>query len=191
MLAPSTWGLAPALVPARRQPRQLRLHEVDFVHDHGEIVAGLGCLPEGESALGIVGKVVRVACVEVRVRLSVALACLTPDYRAPSRPHLLVANHRAGLATRRTRCRDHGPSQCLWLSGRDRDAVDLCPRETQPVVYSGIRRGLHPGLSVGVFGIIEAVWPWVPFRRYWHTRRRRTVTAHEQHSIACTLSGEA
>jgi hypothetical protein len=38
---------AERLIPPCRQPRQLRLHEVEFVHDHGEIVARLGRLPGG------------------------------------------------------------------------------------------------------------------------------------------------
>jgi hypothetical protein len=29
------------LIPTRRQSRQLRLHEVELVHDHGEVIARL------------------------------------------------------------------------------------------------------------------------------------------------------
>jgi hypothetical protein len=53
------------LIPARRQLRELRLHEVEFVHDLREIIARLGGLPESEPALGIVGEVAHTACIVV------------------------------------------------------------------------------------------------------------------------------
>jgi hypothetical protein len=43
------------LIPARRHPRQLSLHELEF-HDHGEIVARLGPPAGGKGALEIVAR---------------------------------------------------------------------------------------------------------------------------------------
>ena len=40
------------LIPARREPGQLLLHEIQLVHNLGEVIAGLGGLAEGE-AFGI------------------------------------------------------------------------------------------------------------------------------------------
>src|SRR6516225_622587 len=40
------------LIPARREPGQLLLDEIQLVHDLGEVIASLGGLAEGE-ALGV------------------------------------------------------------------------------------------------------------------------------------------
>src|SRR6516162_194103 len=75
------------------------------------------------------------------------------------------------------RYRDYRPSHCNWLVDRDRNAADLCPVETQSVVHSGVRQGLRLGSAYRFlqgarpFGIIEALWACVAFRRYRHTRR--------------------
>ena len=37
------------LIPARREPGQLLLHEIQLVHNLGEVIAGLGGLAEGEA----------------------------------------------------------------------------------------------------------------------------------------------
>src|SRR5262249_11081504 len=60
-------------------------------------------------------------------------------------------SHGAGLVTRRSAIEIIDRLHCNWLVGRDRDAADLCPVETQSVVHSGFRRGLRPGLGLWVF----------------------------------------
>ena len=61
------------LIPARREASQLRLSELQLVHDLSEVVAGLGSLTKGE-AVGI--DLGHVACAAVGMQQTVA------DYRA-------------------------------------------------------------------------------------------------------------
>ena len=53
------------LIPARREPGDQFLHELQLVHHLGEIIAGLGSLSEGE-ALGI--EIGHVDCIAVGIR---------------------------------------------------------------------------------------------------------------------------
>jgi hypothetical protein len=52
----------------------LRLHEVEFVHDHGEIVTRLGRLAEGE-AFGVAGAVAQY-CVPIVGTIAVTVSAL-------------------------------------------------------------------------------------------------------------------
>jgi hypothetical protein len=103
----------------------------------------------------------RKSCCRISGRVNRAVGCYSRNRASCSlflRPLLFITGDGTGLVSTTKRCRDYGPSHHLWLVGRDSDAGDLCPGETQCVVRSGLRRGLCPRLGLWVFARCMAIW---------------------------------